>query len=223
MVSRYLINGAALSVFVSRDAGVTWKKVGDGGHTYEIGNLGALLLMIPNDKATNTMSLSLDEGNTWENCAFTDPTTAIEAQEIVSDPDMQSRVFLAYGSRGGNGVLVSVDFSGVHTRNCTGQDKPDTPDSDYETWEPTDPYSVNSCLLGRKTTYVRRKQNKECLNPALTSKDVTVLKNCSCGTENYECDYCFVWQNGECVRDSSLNCIDFDPKQPPSPCTGTYA
>jgi len=163
----------------------------------------------------------LDEGNTWENCEFTDLLTSIEATEIVSDPNIQNGVFLLYGSRNEFGVLVSIDFSVVHESDCKGHDSPDTIDSDFETWEPSDQFG-NQCLLGRFTKYIRRKASSRCSIPNLTTKDIVVVKNCSCTEENYQCDYCYVLHSDTCVHDPSIVCQSYDPKQPPIPCITTY-
>ena len=56
--------------------------------------------------------------------------------------------------------MVSLDFSGLHERPCKGYDKPNSSDSDYETWRPHDDgrhKSKDGCYLGQKLEYTRRK------------------------------------------------------------------
>lgn len=51
----------------------------------------------------------------------------------------------------------------LHVSKCTGVDNPNTDDSDYEFWSPNGKMSPD-CLLGRKTTYIRRKRLAKCYN-----------------------------------------------------------
>jgi len=143
----------------------------------------------------------------------------------VSDPAFGTKHFLLYGNRGNNGILVSLDFSGIHEKECVGFDTPGTATSDYEYWRPSD-RDNDECLLGRTIQYVRRKQNAKCFNPlSWTRKDATAIKNCSCTDENYECDYCFVRDSTgrNCIPDKiDSKCAAYDPKKPPTPCTSIW-
>jgi len=127
---------------------------------------------------------------------------------------------LIHGKRAEHGVIVHIDFADVHENDCVGPDLPDTPGSDYETWEPSDSRG-SSCLLGRRTKYVRRKREAKCDNPVDISSQVTIVKNCSCTEQNYQCDYCFTRLNDQCQFDMSF-CGTYDPKQPPAICKGTW-
>jgi len=84
--------------------------------------------------------------------------------------------------------LNYFDFSGLHERFCNLPNMPGTPNSDYELWTPTT--ADGNCLLGRKTQYARRKQDRECFN-GIEHEPVTVVENCPCTREDYLCDYCF--------------------------------
>jgi len=167
---------------------------------------------------TKEMSYSIDEGLHWQACEMTNLTYDVD--DIVSDPKMASGVFLIHGSRADKGVIVQIDFADVHENDCVGATTPDTPSSDYETWEPSDTLGSN-CLLGRRTKYIRRKRESKCDNPADLSSAVALIKNCSCTEENYQCDYCFTHVGGVCQLDMS-NCANYDPKKPPVPCKGTW-
>eukprot|EP01124_Arcella_intermedia_P018600 TRINITY_DN2561_c0_g1_i1.p1 TRINITY_DN2561_c0_g1~~TRINITY_DN2561_c0_g1_i1.p1 ORF type:complete len:742 (-),score=113.95 TRINITY_DN2561_c0_g1_i1:22-2247(-) len=222
-VSQYLNNhDEAVGLYISRDAGLTWKFVSNGRYTYEIGNRGALLIALINDRTTSTLKYSLDEGDNWSDCLFVEELKGVEVKDIVSDPDMKSGLFLIYGTRAGKGILISVDFTNVFTRTCKGHDNPLGVDSDYEIWEPTDG-TPGKCLLGRDTEYVRRKLSAMCLNPITVSMDtVIIVRNCSCTEEDYDCDFCFKAVGDACVLETSEACAEFDPAQPPAVCNGVY-
>jgi len=212
-----------IGVYFSRDAGWSWSYVEPKPHIYEFGNRGALVIMVLNEESTNEIQYSLDEGITWNSCTFGE---TFEVINIVSDPDFGTRHFLMYGNRGNVGVLVSLDFSGIHERECLGWENPGSSGSDYEYWYPSDRDS-DDCLLGRKSQYIRRKQAAKCFNPlSFTQTGATVVQNCSCTDENYECSYCFVRSADErtCVPDrEDTKCQNYDPKVPPEPCVGVWA
>jgi len=71
--------------------------------------------------------------------------------------------------------------------------------------------------------YIRRKRSAKCDNPiSIDTTKATLIKNCSCTEENYQCDYCFVRsESGKCEFDSAY-CAQYDPKVPPTPCNGVW-
>lgn len=75
--------------------------------------------------------------------------------------------------------------------------KPDDPDSDYETWAPSDGFKHKckhgacGCLLGMQVAYVRRKQLHQCFNRRKTKLPV-ISQPCRCTQEDYECELDFV-------------------------------
>lgn len=54
----------------------------------------------------------------------------------MTEPNATTETFLIYGSREDHGVLVYLDFSQLHQRQCSGYDAPDTRESDYQLWAP---------------------------------------------------------------------------------------
>ena len=81
-------------------------------------------------------------------------------------------------------VLVCTKEMNVYIVDVEGHETPDTPTSDYESWRATD---NNQCLLGRSTTFIRRKRDTQCRIPAdVDLDDVTSVTNCKCTEEDYE-------------------------------------
>jgi len=69
---------------------------------------------------------------------------------------------LAYDVRksGGDDVMITLDFSGLHEPACKGVDTPGKDGSDFELWSPHDDGrhgSADKCFLGQQVTYIRRK------------------------------------------------------------------
>lgn len=48
-------------------------------------------------------------------------------ENIQVDPQWSSEEFLLYGGRDNGGVIVHIDFSGLHERTCQGYEAPGTP------------------------------------------------------------------------------------------------
>eukprot|EP01121_Diplochlamys_sp_Union-15-3_P018697 TRINITY_DN6867_c0_g1_i1.p1 TRINITY_DN6867_c0_g1~~TRINITY_DN6867_c0_g1_i1.p1 ORF type:complete len:255 (+),score=25.41 TRINITY_DN6867_c0_g1_i1:161-925(+) len=200
---------------MSRDAGWSWVKVLNGSRTWAAGNRGSILIFADDLYSTNSISFTLNEGLTFTECSFTNQSS-VAIRRIIS----LSPRFLVIASRGEQGVVWQLDFTPLHEGECQGAENPDDPISDYEYWEPSDALS-GSCLLGRRTEYIRRKQNKLCIN---TLKNTTsrVIQNCSCRKEDYICDYCFTKNEMDnCVLDST-ECPWYDPHEVPSPCIGSW-
>lgn len=220
-VGPYIIpnDNSGLGVFFSRDGGWTWQFITNGSYTYEIGNRGAILLMAHDIELTTDLEFSVDEGATWSTCGMVN--TSFDVDDIVSDPKMSSGIFLLHGKRGSQGVIVFADFADVHDRDCVGHEAPGNPVSDFEIWTPSDSLG-SKCLLGRQTEYIRRKPAAKCdISINITTKDATIVKNCSCTEENYQCDFCFTRIAGRCEFDFTT-CTNYDPKLPPKQCRGKW-
>eukprot|EP01099_Mayorella_cantabrigiensis_P004979 TRINITY_DN3840_c0_g1_i1.p1 TRINITY_DN3840_c0_g1~~TRINITY_DN3840_c0_g1_i1.p1 ORF type:complete len:292 (+),score=69.10 TRINITY_DN3840_c0_g1_i1:30-905(+) len=110
---------------------------------------------------------------------------AVEVTNILIEPTNNARTFILQAvipTDQSKEIIFHLDFSTVFPRTCT--------DADLEQWSPTDPFGgKQNCLLGRNTTYIRRKQDVECFN---THIDSTVsIVNCPCTEEDYECAFGF--------------------------------
>jgi len=174
---------ADLGVYFSRDAGWTWQYVAPSPHIYEMGNRGAIVVLAKNEEPTTSLQYSLDEGGSWASCTF---GAEVMVQNIVSDPAAGSKSFILVGYKDSHSVAISLDFSGIHNRECHGWQNPQDEDSDYEFWVPSD-RKDGDCMLGRRMSFVRRKQAIRCFNPIAFNKlDAFNGENCTCAYENYE-------------------------------------
>lgn len=175
-----------VNTYLSRDAGLTWIEVAKGSHIYEFGNHGALIAMAPDNAATDSLLYSFDEGVTWISHRISEH--AFQIENIIIEPEANSHQFLIYGYRENVGVVVHVDFEGLHERECIGHDQPDAHDSDYEKWSPSDRRLNGKCLMGRTVTYIRRKREAQCYVPEAFERPVAA-QNCACTASDFECDY----------------------------------
>jgi hypothetical protein len=216
--------GAEVNTYMSRDAGLSWFEIAKGSHTYEITDNGGLLVLAKTESA-NEIHYSLDQGLSWEAANFTSKNNHIAVQRIHHHKDVPAAKSVAIQGRNEYGtVLIFADFSKIDWPICKGYENPDQDNSDYETFTPHT-YKNNRCLLGRSVEYVRRKKASKCYIPeeAVESQS-TIIKNCECTHEDFECDFYYVRKDGQCIPKNTPEAQEQieNFKLPPRRCYGTY-
>ncbi|KAK2796079.1 vacuolar protein sorting/targeting protein PEP1 [Onygenales sp. PD_12] len=176
-------------LFVSDDAGLTWRKALDEAHKYEFGDKGSVIVAVFDEGRTHKLSYSLDHGHKWEEQDFPDKLK-IRAKLLTTTPDSTSLKFLLVGSAkkdsGFEYYVISVDFSDMEERKCE--------EKDFERW----PARLNEnkepdCLMGHKQFYRRRKADADCFIKDTDFNDpVPEFEPCKCSEEDFECDFNFV-------------------------------
>ena len=184
---------------------------------------GAVILWAASKRQTNHFNWTWDEGATTSQCTFGSHGEQ-SVYAVSSSPSRDGLRFhlLTMDSETGKHYVLTVDFSSLSAAKCVGIDKPDTPQSHYETWIPSDPDGVANCLLGQQTTYVRRKANIKCFNVDNDLTKSTVP--CLCEREDYECDDCYVVSR---MFDKTSKCVKkagpcFDEEDPCANGQTTY-
>jgi len=190
-VGQYLsYNEEEINTFLSRDGGYNWFEIKKGSHIYEIGDHGALIVIAEEDRPTNNIYYTWDEGLTWNELNISKDKIFI--RNIIIEPTSTSQRFIVYGQTQNKkgvkkGVVVAVDFSSLHEPQCRNPNEPGTANSDYETWSPNDGRLGHECLLGKKVMYVRRKREAECFNGETLEKN-NIVEFCDCTEDDYECE-----------------------------------
>ena len=185
-----------VNTYLSRDGGLSWQEIHKGAYIYEFGDHGGLIVMADDTARTKQVVFSWNEGASWFD--FDVSTLQFEVDNIVTEPYSVSTKFVMYGTRQDAGVLYHLDFNGLNQPICKGIWAADSQSSDYETWSPTDGSrgtSGDQCLLGKQTTYTRRKQSSECFNGEETDKPVH-RKTCECTIDDYMCELGFAREVG---------------------------
>ncbi len=213
-----------VSTFLSRDGGLTWFEIRKGSHIYEIGDGGGLILLADDEKPSNKIYYTWDEGLTWEEKIISDEKFLI--RNIVIEPTSQSHNFIIYGEsmKQGikKGISIGLNFGKVYD-TCKYPDKPGSPESDYEIWSPSDGRAGVECLLGHKIQMVRRKRESKCVNTEKFERKITKL-NCDCTELDYMCDMGYERSEpgSPCTRIGDQTIDDAVINKPPLVCNRVY-
>lgn len=144
-------------LFVSDDAGATWREALKGPHKYEFGDQGAVLVAVYEGE-TDQVMYSIDHGRNWEPAKL-EEGNKFRALELTTIPDSTSLKFVLVGVKGGGSQseyhVYMLDFKGLHERKCK--------EKDFEWWYARmDEEDNASCIMGHKQQYRRRKADADC-------------------------------------------------------------
>lgn len=191
-------------VWLTRNGGYIWQKVGTGAHHYAIGDHGNLIVMYPRlDSRGTTLKYSVDQGKCWSTLDFADAANPLVVRQLVTEPESVTRTFSLWGysskqkSMQREWAVVTVNFHGMFDRKCMGED--------FEYWYPHTENGKGGCLLGRNVTYKRPKDLASCYIGGVWNPVVST-KKCPCTFDDLECDFGFVREHGKCVHnDQAFN------------------
>ena len=172
---------AAASVYVTTNAGVTWRRVRAGPHLYAFGDSGALLVIVNDADATDHVRYSWDYGQTWQYYRFLDSGKTMRVHSLTASLDASSERFLLLGElvQQRQAVAVSIDLTALHLRTCAA--------ADFEDWSPSDA-TGSVCLLGHELVYKRRLATAACAIQTKFQDPVVRQAHCTCTAPDFECD-----------------------------------
>ncbi|CAG8216318.1 unnamed protein product [Penicillium salamii] len=185
--------------FLTNDGGISWHQVKKGPYMWEYGAAGSVIVLVAENKATNVVHYTLDEGATWNEFQFTEKEMVIH--DISTVPSDTSKNFLLWGTDGGKTVTIPLDFSGIWSRDCKDDEK------DYFMWTPSHPFQEENCLFGHVQEYHRKNPKAECWNAWREPHIHSIGRNCTCTRADFECDY-----NYEMQKDGSCGLVPGLPK-----------
>lgn len=203
------------NLYVSDDAGATWRLGQEGPHKYEFGDQGSILVAIPDpreetDRTTNVVKYSLNHGKDWKSVELPQKMRPIQ---ITTTKDSTSLKFLLEGiedkSDHPTSYIIALDFDDLHEGKCK--------DSDMEMWSArVDENSKPTCLMGHTQSYRRRKADADCFIKNEFEDPVPVTESCSCTDEDFECDFNFVRSEDRksCVKAGALVVLEGQCKDP---------
>ncbi|KAI9657766.1 MAG: vacuolar protein sorting/targeting protein PEP1 [Bathelium mastoideum] len=188
--------------FITTDGGVTWKEAMKGTFMWEFGDSGSIIVIVEEERPTDIVYYSLDEGEHWEKYQFTDKGKMVIA-DITTVPSDTSRNFLLWGKSvdaKGEIVTVNLDFTGLTDEECRlNKDDPDAEESDFRLWKPKHPTQEDDCLFGHVAEYYRKRTDRKCYVGRLDNQLRGIARNCTCTRQDYECEYNYERKNdGSC-------------------------
>ncbi|CAH2090468.1 unnamed protein product [Euphydryas editha] len=189
-------------VYLSRDAGLTWKRILKDYYFFNYGDHGGVLVAVKYFKTigeTRRILYSTNEGFDWNSYQFNDDNLRIYG--LMTEPGENTTTFTMFGSENAQHqwIIITIDLLNAFPRNCTKDD--------YKFWSVTAPNSSVSCVLGERDTFQRRLAHTNCYNGVGYNRPVK-KEICECSRRDYECDFGFVLSHNICVRNQSLN---YDP------------
>ena len=168
----------------------------------EIGDHGAIIVMVNDEAPTAEVKYSLDDGLTF----FTynlEPLLKghkMRIQNLVTDASGTTNKFILLGelSNQDKTVAIHLDFSNVWGRMCISND--DASKSDYELWSPnSSDHTSIGCTFGTKTYFLRRKPSQQCfIGESYASLEV-LQTPCMCSMFDFECDAYHILEGQVCV------------------------
>ncbi|POR36559.1 Vacuolar protein sorting/targeting protein 10 [Tolypocladium paradoxum] len=173
------------NLYVSDDAGLTWKKALDGPHKYEFGDSGSVLVAVKDSTKEDVkeFSYSLDHGENWNKVPFP-KDLSIKPDLLTTTRDSTSLKFLLLGEKSGTYHMIAINFDGLNERTCE--------DKDMEDWHArVDKDGKPTCIMGHKQTYRRRKKSADCFLKQEFKDPVPKTEDCECSDADFECDYNF--------------------------------
>ena len=174
-------------LYVSDDAGLTWRKALNDAHKYEIGDQGSILVAVFDEGPTDKLEYSTNHGKKWDDLDLEDK---VEAKVLTTTPDSTSRKFvleaLKKTDNGPEYLIFSIDFDGLK-KECDADD-------DFEDWYARyDEKHEPDCLMGHKQKYRRRLADADCFVGEKHFKEaLPEAEVCDCTDEDLECDFNFV-------------------------------
>ncbi|PKS10503.1 hypothetical protein jhhlp_002255 [Lomentospora prolificans] len=193
-------------LYVSDNAGVSWKKALDGPHKYDFGDQGSILVAVKHslELPVSEFRYSLNHGDKWEQVSFPDDLKVIPLW-LTTTQDSSTLKFILLGKEAGGDTkyhMISIDFDGLHERTCG--------DGDMEDWHArADSDGQPTCIMGHKQTFQRRKKDAECFIRKEFKESVAKTEVCECADRDFECDFNFIKdEDQKCIPDGPL--IDSD-------------
>ncbi|CAH0625561.1 unnamed protein product [Chrysodeixis includens] len=196
-------------VYISRDAGLTWKRILKDYYFFNYGDHGGVLVAVKYFKSrgeTRKILYSTNEGIEWNSYQFNADDLRIYG--LMTEPGENTTTFTMFGSANEQHqwIIITIDLKNTFPRNCT--------DEDYKYWSPSPPNSSVSCVLGTRNTFQRRLAHTNCYNGIDYDRPFK-KETCECSRRDFECDFGFMLSGTECIQNKS---VKYDPYALPADC-----
>ncbi|TID20369.1 hypothetical protein CANINC_003614 [Pichia inconspicua] len=190
-----------LKTFLSRDGGLTWKKISDKPSIFAFGDIGNIIVTAPvdlnyfltgkTDTVSDYVSFSLDQGDTWSELKL--GTKVVPLYFVNNDDSTDTSILMNSLDPNGESILHTFDFSTAFDKICTDEDK--------EEWlARVDPSTKEQvCVYGHSEKFIRRKSNAKCFMNQNFEDLKPIEIPCKCTPDDVECNFGFSPDdNNEC-------------------------
>uniref|UniRef100_A0A671VMF3 Sortilin related VPS10 domain containing receptor 1 n=1 Tax=Sparus aurata TaxID=8175 RepID=A0A671VMF3_SPAAU len=170
-----------VSIFITSDAGNSWREVFQEEYSVFFLNQGGSLVAIRHTPLPiRHIWLSFDEGRNWDKYSFTSSPLYVDG--VLGEPGEDTLIMTIFGhfSHRSEWQLVKIDFRSIFQHRCTTDD--------YMTWQLHNEGEV--CIMGMKRIYQKLKANVRCVK-AREQYISQMSDSCPCTEADFECDYGF--------------------------------
>lgn len=176
-------------MFITADAGNSWRQIFDEEHNiWFLDNGGALLAVLHAPQPIRHLWISLDEGKKWDRHTFS--LAPLYVDGVLMAPESENHIITFFGhfSYRSEWQLIKIDYKGIFSRRCM--------DGDYQTWHLH--YKGELCVMGEKQVYMKRRPGNRCMLAQDYSR-IYSSEPCVCTSYDFECDYGWERQtDGKC-------------------------
>ncbi|XP_017356291.2 VPS10 domain-containing receptor SorCS1-like, partial [Cebus imitator] len=178
-----------ISMFVSSDAGNTWRQIFEEEHSVlYLDQGGVLVAMKHTSLPIRHLWLSFDEGRSWSKYSFTSIPLFVDG--VLGEPGEETLIMTVFGhfSHRSEWQLVKVDYKSIFDRRCA--------EEDYRPWQLHS--QGEACIMGAKRIYKKRKSERKCMQGKYAG--AMESKPCVCTEADFDCDYGYErHSNGQCL------------------------
>ncbi|KAM5126465.1 VPS10 domain-containing receptor SorCS1-like [Callospermophilus lateralis] len=148
------LSDSDISMFVSSDAGNTWRQIFEEEHSVlYLDQGGVLVAMKHTSLPIRHLCLSFDEGRSWSKYSFTSIPFFVDG--VLGEPGEETLIMIVFGhfSHRSEWQLVKVDYKSIFDRRCA--------EEDYRPWQLHS--QGEACIMGAKRIYKKRKSERKCM------------------------------------------------------------
>uniref|UniRef100_A0AAQ4RB47 Sortilin related VPS10 domain containing receptor 3 n=1 Tax=Gasterosteus aculeatus aculeatus TaxID=481459 RepID=A0AAQ4RB47_GASAC len=183
------LSSTNLGMFITSDAGNSWRQIFDEEHNvWFLDNGGALLAVLHAATPIRHLWISLDEGKKWDRHSFS--LAPLYVDGVLMEPESDNHIITFFGhfSHRSEWQLIKIDYKGLFNRRCM--------DGDYQKWHLHNKGEL--CVMGEKQIFMKRRPGNRCMLAQDYSR-IYSSDPCLCTAYDFECDYGWERQaDGKC-------------------------